>query len=72
MDVSIRFDPRFNMDDNWRLNVEPAIEEAKGRGLEVTATTVFDEEGKIAGWKLHGWKSPPAVILYEGKSDEEN
>jgi len=63
-EVSIRIDPRFSLEDNWKLSVEPAIEEAKGRGVEVTPLTIFDDEGQIAGWQLHGWKSPPPVTMY--------
>lgn len=62
--VSIRRDPRFSLEYNWEQIVIPNIQECQERGVLVTPLTVFDD-GVIVGWYLHGWKAPPATILYE-------
>lgn len=62
--VSIRLDPRFNMEDNWKTVVQN-VEDAQSRGVLVTPLTVFGDDGKIIGWYLDGWKPPPTRILYK-------
>ena len=57
----MRRDSRFSLEDNWKFIEEQIIEEGKNHGLEIAATTVFDADGSIAGWKLHGWEP---ITLY--------
>jgi hypothetical protein len=61
--VSIRRDPRFDLERNWEI-VEENIRECQERGVLVTPLTVFDN-GVLVGWYLHGWVSPPSKILYD-------
>jgi hypothetical protein len=67
--VSIRRDPRFELEEQWYKSVIPAIEEARTYGCEVEVTTVI-YKGRIEGWYFHGWYSPPCKILYEFSSEE--
>lgn len=60
----IPIDPRFDLETNWKLGVEPSIENGKKRGLEITPITIYYEDGSIKGWDLHGWKRPDAIIVY--------
>lgn len=53
--ITIRRDLRFNLDENWDKVVE-VVKEAQTRSVFVTPITVFDEEGQIEGWYLHGFK----------------
>ena len=61
--VSIRRDPRLDLEQNWAI-VEENICECQERGVLVTPLTVFDN-GVLVGWYLHGWKAAPAKILFE-------
>lgn len=61
--VSIRRDPRFPLEENWKI-VEENIQECQLRGVLVTPLTVFDN-GRLIGWYLHGWIAPPGEILYQ-------
>ena len=61
--ASILRDPRFTLQENWET-VAAAVEEGKSRGLMITAVTVFDIEGGIRGWYLHGWKRPSPSYTY--------
>ena len=67
--VSIRRDPRFDLERNWEI-VADNIRECQERGVLVTPLTVFDL-GIIVGWYLHGWEPPPGKILYERESPRE-
>lgn len=67
--VSIRRDPRFDLERNWEI-VEENIRECQERGVLVTPLTVFDD-GVLIGWYLHGWKAPPAKILFECEPPRE-
>jgi hypothetical protein len=60
--VSIRRDPRFNLEQNWKI-VEDNVRECQSRGVLVTPLTVFTD-GVLIGWYLHGWIAPPPQILY--------
>jgi hypothetical protein len=63
--VNIMFDPRFDLETNWKV-VEEVIKECQGYGVITTPLTVFDpNDGKIIGWFMEGWKSPPPKIIYE-------
>ncbi len=62
--ISLRFDGRFNMEENWKVVVEN-VEECQKRGVLVTPLTVFGDEGNIIGWYLSGWVPPPPIIAYE-------
>jgi hypothetical protein len=62
-EVSIRRDMRFTLQENWN-DVVQVIAECKERGVLVTPLTVFDDRGMIVGWFLHGWVSPPGIVLY--------
>lgn len=68
--VSIRRDPRFTLEENWHNVVVPAIQECQERGVLVTPLTVFEHDG-IVGWYLHGWRAPPAKILYQCDPPDE-
>jgi len=61
--ITMRFDPRFTLEQNWE-QVVLNVKECQERGLLVTPLTVFDSEGKIIGWYLHGWVTPPAKLLW--------
>lgn len=62
-EVSLRFDPRFDLEENWKT-CAAAIQEAQERGVMVTPLTVFNDEGKIIGWYLHGWEPPLTSYFY--------
>jgi hypothetical protein len=62
-DVDIKYDPRFSLEENW-VCCTTAIQEAQERGVLVTPLTVFNDEGKIVGWYLHGWEPPPVFYTY--------
>jgi hypothetical protein len=68
--ISIRYDPRFNLDENWNV-VQEAIDEAQARGVLTAALTILNDEGKIIGWYLHGYVNPPAIISYSPETPEE-
>jgi len=61
--VSIHRDPRFTLEENWKM-VEATINECQTRGVLVTPLTVFNY-GQIYGWYLHGWVPEPGKILYQ-------
>lgn len=67
--VSIRLDPRFNMDENWKV-VSEAVQRCKARGLLVTPRTVF-KDNKIIGWYLEGWEPPKPLYTYTPPNNEE-
>lgn len=67
-EVSIRLDPRFNLEDNWKIVAEN-IQECQLRGVLVTPLTVFDC-GEIIGWYLHGWNPLPTLVLYQSTPPE--
>jgi hypothetical protein len=62
-EVSLRFDPRFDLEENWKICTQ-AVQEAQERGILATPLTVFSDEGKIVGWLLHGWQPPPTSYSY--------
>lgn len=62
-EISVRFDPRFSLEENWD-QVVLNIKECQERGVLVTPLTVFSDEGKIIGWYLHGWAAPPSRLLW--------
>lgn len=61
--VSIRRDPRFTLEENWKV-VEASIHDCQTRGVLVTPLTVFDF-GTIVGWYLSGWQAEPGKVLYQ-------
>ncbi len=61
-DISIRRDMRFTLQENWN-DVQQVVTECKERGVLVTPLTVFNDDGMIVGWYLHGWVSPPGIVL---------
>lgn len=72
-EVSIRRDMRFSLQENWK-GVEEVVASCKVRGVLVTPLTVFNDVGIIVGWYLHGWVSPPGIVLSRPDSPkpEEN
>lgn len=61
--VDIKYDPRFTLEENW-ATCTAAMQEAQERGVLVTPLTVFNDEGKVIGWELHGWQPPPVIYVY--------
>ena len=70
-EISIHRDFRFSLEDNWNT-VADNIQECQQRGVLVTPLTVFNEEGNIIGWQLHGWKPPPARFIYDPQAESTN
>lgn len=67
--VSVHLDPRFTLEENWKV-VEENIQDCQTRGVLVTPVTVFGH-GLIVGWYLHGWVAPPGKFLYECQLPDE-
>ena len=68
--VSVIRDPRFSLEENWEQTVIPNIKECQERGVLVTPLTVFDDNGHIIGWHLHGWKPSASKLMYQGEENE--